>query len=225
MSMRRRVGDHDAAGLGLPPVVVDRQAEHLLAPPHGLGVERLADAGDEAQLREAVARAPAPAPAFISMRIAVGAVYQTLTRSLLQDAVPALGVELGLVDDAGHAVQQRRDDAVGGAGDPARVGGAPEDVVGMQVERVAAGGEVRHHRLVHVHRALGRAGGAAGEVQQRRVVGAWCGTARRVSRRRAISVAQVERAGARRWRRRPRRPAARAAASAAASRIFSTLRR
>ena len=46
----RRVGDHDAAGLGLPPVVVDRQAEHFLAPPHRLRVQRLADARDEAQV-------------------------------------------------------------------------------------------------------------------------------------------------------------------------------
>jgi hypothetical protein len=67
-------------------------------------------------------------------------------------------------------VQQRRDDAVGGAGHPARVGGAPVDVVGVQVERVLAGGPVRRHRAVHVHGALRRAGGAAGEVQQREVL-------------------------------------------------------
>jgi hypothetical protein len=36
------VGDHDAAGLGLPPVVVEGLAEDLLAPDHGLGVQRLA---------------------------------------------------------------------------------------------------------------------------------------------------------------------------------------
>ena len=53
-----------------------------------------------------------------------------------EDPVPAPGVEFGLVDDHGHAVRQRRDDAVGGAGDPAGVGRAPEDVVGVQVERV-----------------------------------------------------------------------------------------
>jgi hypothetical protein len=38
------------------------------------------------------------APAFISIRIAVGAVYQTLTLLLLQDRIPAVGVELGLID-------------------------------------------------------------------------------------------------------------------------------
>src|SRR5690606_37778519 len=57
---------------------------------------------------------------------------------------------------------------VGGAGDPAGIGGSPEDVVLVEVEREPAGGVVRDDRLVHVQRALGLAGGAAGEVQQRR---------------------------------------------------------
>ena len=65
-------------------------------------------------------------------------VYQTVTLLAGQDAVPALGVELGLVDDERHAERQRRDDAVGRAGHPAGVGRAPEDVVGMQVERERA---------------------------------------------------------------------------------------
>ena len=140
-----------AAGLGLPPVVVDRQAERLVAPDDGLGVERLADAGDEAQRATGRSRAASSAPARISMRSAVGAVYQTVTRCSCEDAVPALGVELGLVDDARHAVGERGDDPVGRAGHPARVGGAPEDVVGVQVERGAAGGVVGDDRLVDVH--------------------------------------------------------------------------
>src|SRR5574338_67490 len=61
-------------------------------------------------------------PAFISMRTAVGAVYQ------------------------------RRDDAVGGAGDPSGVRRAPEDVVGVQVERVLARRVMREHRAMHVDR-------------------------------------------------------------------------
>ena len=51
---RREVRDHDPAGLGLPPVVVDRETERLDSPQHGLGVERLADARDEAQRGEVV---------------------------------------------------------------------------------------------------------------------------------------------------------------------------
>ena len=39
-------------------------------------------------------------------------------------------------------MRERRDDAVGGAGHPARVGGAPEDVVRVEVEGVLAGGVV-----------------------------------------------------------------------------------
>ena len=93
-----------------------------------------------------------------------------VTRSVCRIAVPALGVEVRLVDDARHAVGERRDDAVRRAGDPARVGRAPEHVVRVQVERERAGGVVGDDRLVHVHRALRLAGGAAGEVQQRRVV-------------------------------------------------------
>ena len=56
------VGDHDAAGLRLPPVVVERQAEGLLAPDDGLGVERLADAGQEAQRRRVDSCGPGRRP-------------------------------------------------------------------------------------------------------------------------------------------------------------------
>jgi hypothetical protein len=66
-------------------------------------------------------------------------------------------------------VHERRDDAVGGAGDPARIGGAPEDVVGVQVERRRGGRVVRHYRAMHVHRPFRHAGGAAREVQERGV--------------------------------------------------------
>ena len=48
---------------------------------------------------------------------------------LFEDAVPALGVELRFVDDHGHAVTEWGADAIGGAGDPARIGRAPVDVV------------------------------------------------------------------------------------------------
>ena len=70
------------------------------------------------------------------MRIAVGAVYQTLTRSRCKNAVPGRSIELRLGDDAGHAVGQWRYDAIAGAGDPAGVCRAPEDVVIVQIERI-----------------------------------------------------------------------------------------
>ena len=105
------------------------------------------------------------------MRIAVGAVYQTLTRSRCRMPYQRLGIELRLGDDAGHAVGQWRDDAVAGAGDPAGIGRAPEDVVIVQIERIDAGDVMRDHRLMHMDRALGSARGAAGEVQQGAILG------------------------------------------------------
>ena len=90
----------------IPPVSVCHQLSWIgrpsasCAPDDGLGVERLADARDEAQGAEVEAARGSSAPALISMRIAVGAVYQTLTRSSCEQPVPALGVEVGLVDDA-----------------------------------------------------------------------------------------------------------------------------
>ena len=83
-----------------------------------------------------VARSPAPGRR-ISIRTAVGAVYQTVTRSRRGSRTSA-SVELGLVHDDRDAVRERRDDPVRGARHPAGVGGAPEDVVGVQVERQRA---------------------------------------------------------------------------------------
>ena len=44
---RREIGDHDATGLGLPPIVVKRPAVDSLAPYHRFGVERFADTGEK----------------------------------------------------------------------------------------------------------------------------------------------------------------------------------
>ena len=55
-------------------------------------------------------------------------------------------------------------------GDPSGIGGAPEDVVGMQVEREPGGRVVRDDRLVDVHGALRSSRRAAREVQQRELV-------------------------------------------------------
>ena len=91
---------------------------------------------------------------------------------VLQYPIPALGIELGLVDDQRRAVGERRNDAVGGAGHPAGIGRAPEDVLRVEIEREAAGDVMRNHGLVHVHRALRPSRRAAGEVQQGHVLGA-----------------------------------------------------
>ena len=88
-----------------------------------------------------------------------------------EDLIPALGVELGFVDDRGHAVGERGDDAVRRTGHPARVGGAPERVALVQVEHEAAGGVVGHHRRVDVDGSLRLARRPAREVHQRGCLG------------------------------------------------------
>ena len=89
---------------------------------------------------------------------------------VLQDAVPALGIEVRLVDDAGHAVGQRRDDAVGGPGHPAGIGRAPETCrLGENPARSLPVMWCATTASMDMNRAFGRAGGAAGEVEQRYV--------------------------------------------------------
>ena len=89
---------------------------------------------------------------------------------VLQDPVPPAGVEVGGVGDDGDAAAERAEDSVGRARDPARVGGAPVDVAGAQVEGELGRDVVGQDRLVHVDGALRLARRAAREVQQRRVV-------------------------------------------------------
>ena len=69
------------------------------------------------------------------------------------------------------AMRQRRDYSVGSSGHPAGIGRAPENVLGMKIERKLAGHMMGHDRLMNMHRALGSTGGAAGEMQQREILG------------------------------------------------------
>src|SRR5208283_5701484 len=48
------IGDHDAAGFRLPPVIMNRQAKRFLPPHHGLGIERLADTREEPEVVKVV---------------------------------------------------------------------------------------------------------------------------------------------------------------------------
>lgn len=171
----REVRDHDAAGLRLPPVVVHRQAQHVLTPHDGLRVEGLAHGGDEAQGGEVVrARQVVGALAWC------GAHQHPQGRRggvpdadplPAEDPVPAPCVVVTLVGDHRHTVHERGEDAVRHAGDPSGVGGAPVHVPGTQVECVGGRGVVGDDRLVDVDRAFRSAGGAAGEVQEGHVVG------------------------------------------------------
>ena len=86
------------------------------------------------------------------MRTAVGAVYHTLTLLGFENAVPAVGIELALVDHARDPVGERGDDPVRRSRDPAGICSAPEDVAGVEVERQLSGDRVRGDRVVDVHR-------------------------------------------------------------------------
>ena len=105
------------------------------------------------------------------MRMAVGAVYQTLTccscRMRYQRSASKSASSTMLVTPC----SKRRDDAIRRAGHPAGIGRAPEDIVGVQIENIFAGHVVHQHRIVDVDGPLGHAGGAAGEVQQGHVLG------------------------------------------------------
>ena len=105
------------------------------------------------------------------MRIAVGAVYQTVTRSLRENAIPGRRVELRFGDDAGHAMRERRDDSITGARHPSGVRRAPEDVVRMQIQRIQPRRIMRDDRLVDVNGAFRATGRPAGEMNERHVVG------------------------------------------------------
>ena len=91
-------------------------------------------------------------------------------------------------------MQQRRDDAVGGARDPTRVCRTPVSIFGMQIERVAPRGVVCDDRAVHMHRTLGCASRATGEMQQRRIIGRSIHRFESVGRRRH-QLSQVQRTG------------------------------
>ena len=164
------VCDHDPTGLGLPPIVVDGKVERLLAPDHGLGIERFADAGDEPQRRGVhPARDLGADPHHHPDRGRRGVPDSGFLH--VEDAKPAFGTEFRRVDDQGCAVGKRRDDAVGGAGNPTGIGSAPEHVVRAEIAGEPTGDMMRDHGRVDAHRPLGTPGRAGGEVQERHVFG------------------------------------------------------
>ena len=126
---RWRVGDHDAAGFGLPPVIVYRQAEGLNSPMDRLRIERLADAGNKAQLRKRVTtRGESAALQHHSNRR--GCRVPDRHIFVGQHAVPALGVKIALVNDHRDAMRQRGKNAVGHAG------GAAGEVQQRRIARI-----------------------------------------------------------------------------------------
>ncbi len=164
------IRDHDAARLGLPPRVDHRDAERLLTPVHGVGVERFADAGDQTEVREV----------DLGGEIVAGSLQHANRRRCgvedvdlvaVQNLVPAASIELCFVDDAGDAVRERGDDAVRRPCHPPRVGRAPEPVAVVQVEHQSAGDVMGDDRRMNVDGAFRLAGRAAREVHERRRLG------------------------------------------------------
>ena len=171
-------GDHDRAGLGLPPGVHDRgrvAAEHQAIPPPRLGVDRFADRAQQPQTGQVVGEGDLAAPLHERPDQRRGGVIDCHAVLFDDLEVPVLvgGGRGALVDDLGDAVGQRTVDDVGVPGDPADVGGAPVDVgLGLDVEHVVVGvGRLREVAAGGVHDALGLAGGARGVQQEQRVLG------------------------------------------------------
>ncbi len=114
-----------------------------------------------------------------------------------KDVVPACHIKFRLVHDHRHAVRQRRDDPVGRARDPARIGGAPIDITGPQIERDPAGRVMGDNGLMHMHHAFGLARCSGCEMQQGRVFGqglGGCETVRGAAISGARSVGALDRA-------------------------------
>ena len=80
ISMLAIVGDHDSARFGLPPVVVKRQSEASRPQTTASGSTARRRWPENARRQDRCSFASS-APTRISTRIAVGAVYQTVTRS------------------------------------------------------------------------------------------------------------------------------------------------
>ena len=98
------VGDHDAAGLRLPPVVVERHADSLDAPLDGLRVEGLADGCGEAEVGEVERSGKLRAGLHEHADGRRGGVPDG-DHVVLQYLVPLARAEPAFVDDLGDAVR------------------------------------------------------------------------------------------------------------------------
>jgi len=160
------VGDEDAAGLRLEPGVVDVAAERPATPGDDLGVQGLAHAREVTKAREAQAREDLRRLAHEHAQRRGGRVPD-VDLLFLEGAHPGGSVVVAAELNLRHAERPRREHSVARAGDPARIRGAPVDVVRPQVEHVARGLTDEGKRAVSVHDALRLARRAGGVVQDR----------------------------------------------------------
>jgi len=169
--------DHEPAGLGLPPGVDDgavASAHEAVVPLPGLGVDGLAHGAEQAQAREVVLLGPGLAEAHQAADGRRGGV-KDVDAVLLDHLPPAVGVGVvggSFVEEDGAAVDQGGVGDVAVAGDPSRVGGAPEAVFVLDVEgHAVGGGGIDLVPAVGVDQPLGLSGGAGGVEQEEHVLG------------------------------------------------------
>ena len=146
-------------------------SERLFRPHNGFRVQGLANARHEPECGEIV-RTRRRGPGLHQHADGGGRCVPDVYLFTVQRVIPAFNVEFRLVDDHRHPVRQGCHDAVGRAGHPAGVGGAPVNVCGTQIEGNAPGRMMGDHGLMDMHDALGLSGRSRGEMQKRGVLGA-----------------------------------------------------
>ena len=169
--------EQNGTGFGLPPGVDDGAAllaDFAVVPHPGFGVDGLADGTQQAKRGERVAMDEGVAPLDEGADGGRRGVEDG-DFVLVDDAPEA--VILGEVGSAfvhhdGGSIGERAVDDIGMAGDPADVGGAPEDVVVVKIEDVL-GSEKGLDAVAAsgVEQTFGLAGGTAGVEQKERIFG------------------------------------------------------
>ena len=97
------VGYHDAAGLGLPPVIMKRFAKNTVAPDDSFGIERLADASKKSE-RGKVARAGQVIARHHQQPDGGRGRIPDIHAFGFQQIIPGLCVELAGIDEHRHAI-------------------------------------------------------------------------------------------------------------------------
>ena len=172
----RQGGDHDGAGLGLPPGVYDGAAPlpDLLVVPHpGLGVDGLTHRPQQAQAGQVVLCRKGLAPLH-DRPDGRGSRVEDIHAILGHHGPPAVlvrPVRRTLVEDPGGSVGQGAVNDIAVPGDPADVGRAPVDVLLLGIEDpLVSQGSPQQIACGGVQNALGLGRGARGVKNEQRVL-------------------------------------------------------
>ncbi len=171
----RKRGQHVAAGLGLPERVDDRAfalSDVFVVPGPGFGVDRLTDRAQHLEIGQIVFLDPFR-PLAHQRANRGGRGVELVDLVLFANGPETARIRIGrhaFEHDRGRAIRERPVDDVAVAGDPAHIGGAPEHVAIMVVERVLH----RHRRVDEIaaggmHDALRLAGRARGVKDEQRI--------------------------------------------------------